>query len=136
MRIEEHDREREAVIAVATSEMNAAAEGDIVSYLSLLSDDAVFMAPATPRKTGQDLRKWLSDFLEDFEVQWVEYLHGETEVQGSLAFHDYTYTRRITPKGGGETVESRGKGLHVLRRDPSGRWQVLREIWNDSPEKE
>jgi ketosteroid isomerase-like protein len=30
----------------------------------------------------------------------------------------------------GSVAEDSGKGLHVYRRDPDGRWQLSEDIWN------
>jgi ketosteroid isomerase-like protein len=64
----EKDDEYARGSAVAEQEKQAAAAGDIEAYVALLADDAIFMAPATSMKAGEELREWLAGFLEQLEV--------------------------------------------------------------------
>lgn len=123
----------DCVLAVTDEEMSAMASGDIHRYFSILADDAVFMPPNAPAKRGEELRCWLRDFLERFTTEWLYTADGETVVLGDLAYHDYIYSMRFTPKGGGEPGIGHGKGLHILRREPSGEWKIVRNIWNAAP---
>jgi ketosteroid isomerase-like protein len=52
---------------------------------------------------------------------------------GDLAYHDYSYSGRFTPKAGGEPGIGHGKGLQVLRREPDGAWKIVRNVWNAAP---
>ncbi len=125
--------ERERVVAVTDEEVAAIRAGDIRRYLAILSDDAVFLPPNSPPIKGDDLREWLRDFVQRFVVEWLDFVHGETIVISDLAYHDYAYSWRVTPKAGGEPSVSHGKGLHVVRRQPDGVWKLVRNIWNARP---
>jgi ketosteroid isomerase-like protein len=127
------EKDRERVIAAADQEVEAVRKGDIGQYLALLSRNASFMPPNTTTKRGGELRAWLSDFLERFSARWLSYEHGETEVSGDLAYHDYTYGWEVTPKAGGETTVGHGKGLQVFGRQADGSWMLVRSIWNATP---
>lgn len=107
--------------------------GDLRRYFDLLAEDAVFMPPNSTSLRGDALRAWLKEFLDAFEVQWLEFTHGETVVAGDFAWHEYTYGMKSIPKAGGETIIGYGKGLHILRRDPAGAWKIVRNIWNAVP---
>jgi ketosteroid isomerase-like protein len=128
-----NEQDLRAVLAVAAAEPAAAAEGDSEAYLALLAEDAVFLAPNTPAKAGAELRAWLSDFVHDASVEWLEYHDGETVVSGDLAVHDYAYVWRVTTRRTGQSVVGRGKGIQVLRRQPGGAWKLFRNIWNTEP---
>lgn len=84
-------------------------------------------------RQGDDLRRWLRAFLEGFRVDWLEFEPLAVETAGHLAYHAYSYSWRVTPRAGGEPIEARGKGLHILRREADGAWRIAREIWNASP---
>jgi ketosteroid isomerase-like protein len=122
------------VLAVAAAEPTAIERGDAEAYLALLSDEAVFLAPNTPAKRGAELRAWLSQFVRDASVEWLEYHHGETVVSGDLAVHDYAYVWRVTTKSTGNSTVSRGKGIEVFCRKPGGPWKLLRNAWNADPD--
>ena len=121
------------ILAVTDEEVAAVAAGDMNRYDSILAPDAAFLPPNLPPQTGAGLRSWLRDFLERFRVEWLTFVHVDTVFQGDLAVHSYEYSWRVTPKASGEPVVSHGKGLHILRREPDGRWRLWREIWNPSP---
>ena len=125
--------DQQRVIALSDKEVTAMSAGDINQFLAILADDAVLMPPNLPAKSGNELRNWMRDFLERFTIEWLGFVHGETEVAGDLAYHAYAYSWRLTPRAGGEPIVAHGKGVHILRRDPDGRWKLTREIWNASP---
>lgn len=125
--------EIQKVIAVADQEAAAMQSGDMKEYLTILSDDAVFMPPNTLAKQGEELRQWLREFVNSNRVEWPRFEHGETIVAGDLAFHEYVYTMKATPKAGGQPAVGYGKGLQVLRREADGAWKILRNIWNARP---
>lgn len=123
----------EPVLQAAEREKTAMAASDMALYLSVLADDALFMPPGTAAKCGEELRAWLRAFLENFTTEWLRFQHGETVVAGNLAFHDYYYSMKVTPKAGGEATIGHGKGLHVLRREGNGAWKIVRNVWNAVP---
>jgi ketosteroid isomerase-like protein len=122
-----------AVLAVIGAERAAMESGDGDRHVALLADDAFFMPPNSHAKQGAELRAWLRDFLEGFRVEWLSYVSLEVLSTGDMAYHAYTYTWRVGPRGGAEAATSSGKGVHLLRRQPDGRWTIAREIWNSSP---
>jgi ketosteroid isomerase-like protein len=127
------DQETKLVNNTIDSEVAAIEGDDIECYLSLLTDDALFLPPELPSMGGDVLRDWLRDFLEQWRVEWLAFHHDETEVYGDLAFHRFSYSWRLEPKGGGELQVAHGKGLHVLRKGGDGSWKIAREVWNARP---
>ncbi len=121
------------VLAVASAEPKVIAQADADRYLELLADDAVYLPPNAAAKTGSELRSWLSQFVRDASVEWLEYQDGATTISGDLAVHDYSYVWRVTPRKGGEATIGRGKGVQVLSRQADGAWKLLRNIWNAGP---
>lgn len=127
------EADRRRINAIAGQEAAEIEAGDFKRYLALLSDDALFMPPNVLPKAGDELREWLRDFLERYSVEYLKLTDDETVVEGSLAYHRFTYGWKVTPKAGGETKVGHGKGLHILRRQPDGAWKIFREIWNAIP---
>jgi ketosteroid isomerase-like protein len=126
-------KDRQNIIALIDREVKAVGEGDFETYNAILTDGAVFMPPDSFAKEGEELRRWLCDFLERFKVEWIEFVHGNVEVAGDLALHEYIYRWRVTPKDGGNTNVIGGKGIHIVRRQRNGSWKIAREIWNANP---
>jgi ketosteroid isomerase-like protein len=125
--------DREQVLAVLDQEVAAIGNDDIKAYHAILADDAVFMPPNLPAKEGDELRRWLDDFLRGFAIQWLKFTHVETVVVSDCAYHVFACSWRVTPKAGGEPKVLHFKGLHILRRQLDGAWKLAREIWNTSP---
>jgi ketosteroid isomerase-like protein len=121
------------VAAAIEREKAAVTAGNWADYLAVLTDDAVFMPPNSLSKSGEELRTWLSSFVQGFQVEWLSFATTDLEVVQDLAYHTFTYTWRVTPHAGGEGKVSSGKGLHVLRRQADGPWKIAREIWNSVP---
>ncbi|HYK87151.1 MAG TPA: DUF4440 domain-containing protein [Acidobacteriota bacterium] len=129
----EIDRDVRAVFAVSDEEAAAIAAGDIVRYLPLLAEEAVFMPPNSPERSGEDLRRWLGEFLQNVAVVVHSSHHGETLVTGNMAFHVFRCTWTVSPKSDRKPSLLHFKGLHLLRRQLDGSWKITREIWNLSP---
>jgi len=122
------------ISAVLDQEVAAIAAGDAASYVATLAEDAVFMPPNLPAKMGAQLQSWLGEFLQQVMVQWLALTHVDTVVAGDLAYHVFACSWRVTPKPQGDPKVLHFKGLHILRRNPSGEWKISREIWNTNPE--
>ncbi len=127
------ERDVNAVIAVIDEEAAAIAAGDLARYLSLLAGEAVFMPPNSLERTGEELRRWLGEFLENVRVDYHSMHHDETHVAGDLAFHAFRCSWTASPKFGPKPARLHFKGVHVLRRQQDGSWKIAREIWNLNP---
>jgi ketosteroid isomerase-like protein len=127
------DPDTTAIIALIDEEVRAVSVGEMDEYDALLAPDAVFMPPNGATREGTELRKWLRAFVTGFAVEWLDFQHVRTEADGNLGYHAFSYEWRVTPRAGGEPTVGKGKGLHVVRRDVSGGWKIVREIWNATP---
>jgi uncharacterized protein (TIGR02246 family) len=127
------DSDVQAIFALVDAEAAAIAAGDISRYLSLLTEDSVFMPPNSPERTGRDLHEWLGEFLRNVAIEYRSLQHGETLVAGDLACHIFACSWTASPKSDPKPTLMRFKGLHLLRRQPDGSWRIAREIWNLSP---
>jgi uncharacterized protein (TIGR02246 family) len=126
------ERSYEGIFAVIRQEARAINTGDMEAYLAILTDDAAFLPPGDPAKTGVELRTWLRAFLEEVTVEALEYDTQEVVVAADLACHWYEFIWKLTPKSGGKRTPGQGRGIHILRRDPDGCWKLAQEIWNAS----
>ena len=124
---------RQEILNIINQEARAINTGDMNAYLAILTDDAVFLPPGDPAKTGEELRGWLNAFLEDFTIEGLRYDTQEVVVVGDLAYHWYAFTWTVTPKVGGKPMPEQRKGIHILRLMPDGCWKLAREIWNATP---
>lgn len=122
-----------AVLAAIELERKTVESGDTDLYLSLLTDEAVFMPPNEDAKRGAELHAWLRAFLQDFLVEWLSFDSIEVWVAEDIAYHAYTYKWRVSARAGGEPAVANGKGIHLLRLQPDRSWRIAREIWNSSP---
>ncbi len=123
---------KEEIFTVIRQEARAINTGDMEAYLAILTDDAAFLPPGDPAKTGAELRAWLRAFLEEVNIEELKYDTQEVVVAADLAYHWYEFSWKLTPKVGGPTTPGEGKGIHILRRGPDGCWKLAREIWNGS----
>jgi ketosteroid isomerase-like protein len=124
----------QAALKIVEDERAAVAAGDAFAYLDALAEDAVFLPPGTRAKSGAELRTWLREFVRDFRVEWLSHTSVEVTTVENLAFHVFQYRWRVTPRSGGGSKVSSGKGLHILRCEEDGKWRILREIWNADPD--
>lgn len=119
--------------AVSDQEAAVMRSGDMSTYLAILCEDAVYLPPNASTKRGEELRQGLREFVNSNLVEWPRFEHGETIIGGDLAFHEYIYTMKVTPKAGGQPATGYGNGMQVLRREADGAWKILRNIWNARP---
>lgn len=124
------------IFRITQEEVSAIEAGDIGKYLSVLSPDAVFMPQNVAAKSGDDLRNWLRDFLEQVSIKLQHFAHGETIIRDDFACHAYSCSWTAVPRSGGTATLMFFKGMHVLRRQPDGSWKIARNIWNTDPKPE
>lgn len=132
MNINNNQKSTESILNTIKLEINAVAESNFKKYSSLLTKDSEFLPPNSLPLTGKELLLWLKNFTDNFQVEWLEFLHKNVEAVESLGFHEYSFRWRLTPKKGGDSTEHKGKGIHILRRENNGSWKIAREIWNNS----
>ena len=113
----------------------AAAEGrDIDLIVSFWADDAMLMPPAMPVISGKDaIRQFIEQSLamSGFSITW-ETTDVTVSQDATLA---YAVGRNKTtfndPQGKQITVH--GKAVTVWRKEPSGIWKCVIDIWNEDP---
>ena len=112
----------------------AAEAGDLEKTLAYWSDDASVFPPGSPALVGKDaIRVYVAESLRTpgFRITWKT---NEVTVaeSGDLAYGIGTNRVSFTgPDGKPVTVE--GKAVTVWRKDPTGGWKCVVDIWNDVP---
>ncbi len=115
-----------------TEEYDAAINsGDLDSWVSLYTDDAVRMPPNSPALVGKDaIRSVMQSSFEKYTFD-IKETAEEVIVAGDWAFARGTYTYTITPKAGGEPIgDDSGKWMAFHKRQPDGSWKIYRNIFN------
>jgi uncharacterized protein (TIGR02246 family) len=123
----------QAVNAAADHEIALLAAGNMDSLAAVFTADAVVMPPGEATFRGLDaLRTW-GQVFQQLSIT-AHYPAKDVTVLGDWAIQRYDYVETITPKAGGATTEEHGKGIHVFKRQPDGRWLIAQDIWNgDTP---
>ena len=106
--------------------------GDADSLLSLYGDEPVLMPQDQPAVIGKDaIRSLYRLVLKEYDFK-SEGTLMEVEASGDWGYFWSTYKLTATPKAGGETIESEGKLLYIVQRQPGGAWKIARLIDNSS----
>ena len=109
--------------------------GDLARLLTLMADDAVFLAPGRA-PFGQD------GFSANFSAaQQQLQIHCDSELEEVIVVGEVAYTRSrdalsVTPRAGGEATRLAGHRITVYRKQPDGRWLLARDAHTLSPVEE
>jgi uncharacterized protein (TIGR02246 family) len=130
---EENAKDVRAEILRLDAEWSQAAEsGDLEKILSYWSDDASVFPPGSPALVGKAaIRAYVAQSLQmpGFRISW------KTNEVSVAAGGDLAYgigTNRVSFDGpDGKRVTVEGKAVTVWRKDASGAWKCVVDIWND-----
>jgi len=110
--------------------VNAINSNDLDQFLSMVTDDVVFMAPNSPRLVGKEaVSPWAAGYYDAFHTTWIK-TSLETVARGEWAFQQYAYESEDTEKATGNVYRDTGKGIIVYHHDADGVWRVARDAWN------
>jgi uncharacterized protein (TIGR02246 family) len=102
---------------------------DINKIISLITDDAVILAPNSPPLVGkQAVETMYRTMLNLYKIE-QNFIYEEVMVQGDWAYawgHDEV---TMTPLAGGQTLRAKGYGMMIMRREADG-WKYARGINN------
>lgn len=98
--------------------------GDSATVLSLMADDMVFMVPGQ-KPFGKEAFAAASKSMEGVAFE------GASDVLEVKVLGDWAYMRThlevtMTPPGG-QPVRRSGTTLSILRKEPDGRWVMIRD---------
>jgi ketosteroid isomerase-like protein len=129
--------ERAAIEALHRKDVDASKRLDYATLRTVLSDDAVVLAPRARPVHGKDAldamfsaaaRESLGAEVFEYEMDW-----REVEVVGRFAFEWGTISGRMRAAAAAEVVREVYNVLRILRKEEDGGWRVYRTIWNDAP---
>lgn len=107
--------------------------GDVETYVTLITDDAVLMPPDAPPIIGREaIREWSRRNARAMVFQAYEPADAELTISGDWAFRRATFTATLAPASGGPAVQGTGKFIIIYQRQRDGSWKVARDIWNGS----
>ncbi|HEY1392906.1 MAG TPA: SgcJ/EcaC family oxidoreductase [Methylibium sp.] len=119
--------DEQAIRDIVATWHRATAAGDVDAVVPLMTGDVVFLTPGNPPMQGRakfeaSLRSLL--LTHRVESSWnIE----EIQTSGDMAYCWSLLEVRITPLVGGDTVLRTGSALSILRKQASGRWQIVRD---------
>lgn len=126
------DREAELRSAIATFR-TALNSGDSVAFFGLLAPDLEVFAPGARPIRGDEARESFRPLFTDVKAEISPFTDEEITVSGDIAVQRHSFTLSTTPRAGGPAATSMGSGLHVWKRTPDGRWQIVKDIWTSPP---
>ena len=109
--------------------------GDFDLWISLWADDGVQMPPDTPARIGKEqIREAMKPGFDQMNLDITIHSIEETKVYGDLGLTRCTYTLKVTPKAGGETIIAMpdGKALTLYERQSDGSWKIKYDIFNSN----
>jgi len=109
--------------------------GDFDLWISLWADDGVRMPPDAPTQIGKEqIRKEQKPGFDKMNLDITIHSIEEAKVYGDLGLTRCTYTLKVTPKAGGETIIAMpdGKALTLYERQSDGSWKIKYDIFNSN----
>jgi ketosteroid isomerase-like protein len=107
--------------------------GDVETYVTLITADAVLMPPNAPPIIGREaIREWSRNNAKAMVFQAYQPADAELTISGDWAFRRATFTATLAPASGGPAVQDTGKFIIIYQRQRDGSWKVARDIWNSS----
>ncbi len=107
--------------------------GDFDLWISLWADDGVQMPPGAPARIGKEqigeaVKPAFDKMNRDITIHIKE-----AKVYGDLGLTRCTYTLKMTPKAGGETITlPEGKALTLYERQSDGSWKIIYDCFNSN----
>ena len=128
------DRGRQEIAAFNKRYVEAHLKMDNAAIMATWAEDGVALLPSTTPTAGKAaIGKFLeaaTQQLAGYKMLKVEMDFQGIEVHGDCA-SEWGYEHQVVqPPDGKPVIDSYGKLLLVLRREPDGNWRVTREMWN------
>jgi len=109
--------------------------GDFDLWISLWADDGVQMPPGTPARIGKEqIREGMKPLFDQMNLDITIHSIDDVKVYGDFGLSRGTYTLKMTPKAGGETINAMpdGKALTLFERQSDGSWKVIYDCFNSN----
>jgi uncharacterized protein (TIGR02246 family) len=109
--------------------------GDFDLWISLWADEGVQMPPGAPARVGKEqIRAAMKPAFDQMNLDIVLLGIQEAKVSGDSGLTRCTYTLKMTPKAGGETINAMpdGKALTLYEKQSDGSWKIVYDCFNSS----
>jgi len=105
----------------------ATAAGDLAQILTLMAEDVIFLTAGQPPMRGRDA--FAAGFMAALARAGIESRGDvkEVRVAGDLAYCWTHLSVTTIPRDSGDALRRTGPALTILRKEPDGRWVVLRD---------
>lgn len=120
----------EEIKRVTKHVVEAMNRGDSRSFFSVISDEAVFFPPNEPPKKGDDLRRFMTQFLDQYSVHFDSYVDEKIISANDFVINHYAYEWTVTSKAGDGPRKGQGHGIRILKLQADGSWKIHYEIWS------
>lgn len=131
-----HAADQTAIAEFNRQYLEAINEGDIDTLASLTTDEHMMIssggAPLAGKQALVDAMTRVFQTTE-FEESWAP---EETVVSGDLAYQRGTFVVVAKPKSGGAESRVTGNFLRIYRKQPDGRWLMVRDMFNSQQPRE
>lgn len=119
-----------AIKAMSQARADAFNEGDAGSIAAYFTEDAVLMAPNSPKKIGPAaVAAYYQEIFDSYHTE-LESGYEHVTVDGDLAFGRGFAKVTLFSKSTGDTLYSTSKYLNILERQTDGSWKTTHDIWN------
>jgi ketosteroid isomerase-like protein len=122
------EAELRAAIANFRQALNS---GDSASFFGLLASDLEVFAPGAQPIRGLEARAYFRPLFTQVKPDIGPFTNEELTVIGDVAIQRHSYQLSTTPTSGGAVKTVTGSGLHIWKRTPDGRWQIIKDIWTN-----
>ena len=112
--------------------IDAVNAGDLVSLLSLMADDVVFLSPGQAPCGRDGFSPHFSTAHQQSRINCISELK-DVVVVGEVAYTLSRDSLSVTPRAGGEAMQLAGHRITVFRKQPDGRWLLARDAHTLSP---
>ena len=112
--------------------IDAVNAGDLVSLLSLMADDVVFLSPGQAPCGRDGFSPHFSAAHQQSRINCISELK-DVVVVGEVAYTLSRDSLSVTPRAGGEATQFAGHRLTVYRKQLDGRWLLARDAHTLSP---
>jgi ketosteroid isomerase-like protein len=129
------NKESEIILDLDKQWARAAAEGSNIDHIvSFWADDAMLLPPAMPAIVGKNaIRQFVEQSLAmpGFSITWET--TDVTVSQDATLAYGVGRNKTTINDAQGKQITIHGKAITVWRKEPSGIWKCVIDIWNDDP---
>lgn len=126
------DKLRQAIDAGNGTFLTAYKAGDAAKLASVYAKDAAVLPPGADRMNGRDAVQKFWQGAMDAGIRNVTLKSLEVAGRGNFAYETGEFALDAPAKDG-KLVHTTGKYLVVWKRTGDGKWQIFRDIWNETP---